>query len=628
MLLANASACDNFYEFVCAKRWRFPGHGDAASTDNIVIGNIQDAVWKHIKSGKADADKSASDAVSLWKGCMDLQAIGNLGTVPFRDALNRSGLSGWPFDEFCNLTVSDIWNISGTIVRRLNLDTLVNVRTERRTNTSSDITVVLGRSPAPLSARNFQNNETVSTFLSKVVRAMRFIKPDDNTTDGAAVEVLNFALRLANLNAVRNKEAVSPPNSNLSTFLASAFAGLLNTLGTNVKVKFESRKYTEELFQLVGAVPARVVLNYLGYRVIDLLWIFSPEDAGEASEPGEHRERDCLRMTERVFPMQVLLLGYRIFGNNLNFTYLKRLKEETKRRVVNTLRSLSWMDHVMTKNSVEQLTSISVTLFFPEPLLMNTSLLTSMRNTSTPPAQVLELYKEAARQKYAISVGLQESTKHRLNYGLFDLECSYDSKSGELYVPLSATNMTAASVSPYINLLRLPRLGVRLAHCLLQSVLEAPAGGESPWTPVSKSKYRTIQQCFAQRFPAVLDPVEMITVAKNPEVVSRDIFQHVAVRMAHLEFRNSIQKLRKNFSDYRLARAEQWSSEQLFYVYYADSLCETYDNDWKFRQFELRKSSPMADRVNLALSYDESFHRAFRCRKGFGMHPRRVCNAW
>ncbi|CAN7944980.1 unnamed protein product [Ixodes hexagonus] len=149
-----------------------------------------------------------------------------------------------------------------------------------------------------------------------------------------------------------------------------------------------------------------------------------------------------------------------------------------------------------------------------------------------------------------------------------------------------------------------------------------------PWTPISRSRYKVIRQCFTERFPAVLDPSEMQVVYKLPDVVNRDIYEHVAVSMAHLEFREGVRRLSNNFSDYRLATAQHWSSDKLFFVYYAESKCEKYDEEWNFREFVRRKESPMAQRVNLALSHDETFHRAFGCRRGLGMRPSRRCSFW
>ncbi|CAN8021102.1 unnamed protein product [Ixodes persulcatus] len=142
------------------------------------------------------------------------------------------------------------------------------------------------------------------------------------------------------------------------------------------------------------------------------------------------------------------------------------------------------------------------------------------------------------------------------------------------------------------------------------------------------SRYKVVRQCFNERYSAVLDPLEKQIVYKLPDVVNRDIYEHVAVSMAHLEFREGVRRLSNNYSDYRLAAAQHWSSDQLFFVYYAESLCEKYNEEWTFRQFLRRKESPMAQRVNLALSHDATFHRAFGCRRGLGMRPVRSCSFW
>ncbi|XP_042149980.1 neprilysin-1-like [Ixodes scapularis] len=619
------SACNNFYDFVCSVRWREPARKDAASTNDFVIEDVQDIVWEYIKSGRADGEQAVSGVVDLWKGCMDHQAIGNLGTGPFKATLSKLGLASWPLDSSAPVTSSDIWRISGLAVRLLGLHTLFNIKVERDKRPS--LVITLGRTATSLSIRDFQDNRTVTKFLARVARTMRFIKPDDNTTDIAAIEVLNVVLRLANLNSARKDEATYGSKSTFFVYLNTSLVGLVDVSRSNVFLMLQSPKYAQGLLQVMSVVPFRVMLNYIGYRVIDDLWIFSPEDVGEVITPGRSRERNCLVMAERALDSQMLQLGYMALKTKLNFTNLARLTKDTKRRLVETVEHLSWMDRQMKKTVVEKLTAIEVTLFFPDWIKKSSI---HFRPVEINRTQVLVSYQDLMAQTYAQHIASQTGAAISSSFTgrLSDIKCSYDPESGALYIPVSAANITKTPVSPYVALLQVPRIGVRLAHCLLEAALGTSDQHTYPWTPLSRSRYKVVRQCFNERYSAVMDPLEKQIVYELPDVVNRNIYEHVAVSMAHLEFREGVRRLSNNYSDYRLAAAQHWSSDQLFFVYYAESLCEKYNEEWTFRQFLRRKESPMAQRVNLALSHDATFHRAFGCRRGLGMRPVRSCSFW
>ncbi|KAH9373822.1 hypothetical protein HPB48_007456 [Haemaphysalis longicornis] len=204
------------------------------------------------------------------------------------------------------------------------------------------------------------------------------------------------------------------------------------------------------------------------------------------------------------------------------------------------------------------------------------------------------------------------------------------SPDGVLHVPLVAVNprTSVRATSGYVSLLRDTRLSVRLARALIEAALGRTSDEKSMWSPLARAQYRGKQACFLARFPTLLDPLEGLEVHKPAEAVTTDVLEHVAVALAHLEFRQALQPLRGNMADYRLADAQNFSSEQLFFISYAESACEAYDDETAFRQFLLRKESPARQRVDLALAHDPTFHQAFHCHRGSAMRPRHSCSFW
>lgn len=594
--------CDSFYDYVCSRRWAPKRKSaDAMTADADAVLDIQDNVWRKIKS-----DGKQSLAAVMWRSCVD---VGSLGAAPFLDFLNASGLAGWPYHE-AQLDV-DILRVAGRLVRLLRLATLLSLRVERGSGTK--VTIVLGHAAPPLNIRDFRNNASLTAFVKRVERTMGFLTSDANDTTTRAVEVLNFCLRLVNLNAAKGSSA-SRSGATFSSFLDAAVGDLIELTRKDVHVKIQPPKYGNELNQLLNTVSPRAALNYLGFYAVDHLWPFSPEGEREV-KPG-HRERSCLQMTERALPSEILEIGFQIYKNRLNWTDLHRLANETKRHIIDGVRSLSWMDHAMKVKVIEKIDATGVELF-PRH--------TKASTMAAPAAQrsALELYQRAVEKSFATSVRSGTAPGE----GLFSHHSKLGS-DGVLRVPLAAavavSATTGASPSPYLALLRSTRLSVRLAKALLQVALN-----DDSWTPAGRDRYRAVQSCFLSRFPALRDPLEESRLVPKPAAVARDdVLEHVAVALAHIEFRRGVQHLRHNMTDYRLADAQAWSSEQLFFMSYAESECQAYDDEWTFRRFLTLHESPARQRVDMALAHDPTFHRAFHCHRGFAMRPRHSCSFW
>ncbi|KAH7961355.1 hypothetical protein HPB52_008165 [Rhipicephalus sanguineus] len=571
--------CDSFYDYVCSRRWAPKRKSaDAMTADADAVLDIQDNVWRKIKSdGKQSLAGSHVEKL-------------------------RGRLAGWPYHEV-QLDV-DILRVAGRLVRLLRLATLLSLRVERGSGTK--VTIVLGHAAPPLNIRDFRNNAKWKEQWVSSRRTPMTLRPEQ-------LKVLNFCLRLVNLNAAKGSSA-SRSGATFSSFLDAAVGDLIELTRKDVHVKIQPPKYGNELNQLLNTVSPRAALNYLGFYAVDHLWPFSPEGEREV-KPG-HRERSCLQMTERALPSEILEIGFQIYKNRLNWTDLHRLANETKRHIIDGVRSLSWMDHAMKVKVIEKIDATGVE-FFPRHTKASTMAAPATQRSA------LELYQRAVEKSFATSVRSGTAPGE----GLFSHHSKLGS-DGVLRVPLAAavavSATTGASPSPYLALLRSTRLSVRLAKALLQVALN-----DDSWTPAGRDRYRAVQSCFLSRFPALRDPLEESRLVPKPAAVARDdVLEHVAVALAHIEFRRGVQHLRHNMTDYRLADAQAWSSEQLFFMSYAESECQAYDDEWTFRRFLTLHESPARQRVDMALAHDPTFHRAFHCHRGFAMRPRHSCSFW
>lgn len=620
-MLDGTGVCQNFYDYVCARTWKGTSDGTEMSTSDVVIKGVESSIIGYIKSGKA-TDKIVEGAKSLWKECMDVQTIKKLGKKPFEWFLNEAGLSGWPFGISANVSARSVWNVSATLVRLLSLTTFLSVIVSPSHNGTGVIT--LERGIAPTLTRDLLDNATMEEFFQSIKTRLRLFEPDDEESDDIANEILRFIQNISSFtDSQSDAEAVSD-QSEFHNFASSALSGLVDVNDTGITLKEASD--IRSLYKTVQGTPPRTVLNYLGYAAVDHLWLFSPQDK-LSPEDISRREHDCIRCVQKTLPAQVHYLGYLATKHNLDVTFFTGVIHDVKHKVIRSIRDIPWMDANTKSYAVKQLSLMRIKAFFPRWMVYNRTRPTLFHPSLTP-LEALAFYQSL--MKYNFEKAIVPSSVADEDFWLgsvFDRDCTYDSEKNILFLPLSMANTTKGATQFFLYF-HIPHVGVKLAKCLLEAVLGEPSKHPTFWASSSVTKFTQIRSCFRDPYTTVLDPVRDIAVDKKLSVISKDAYEHAAVIQAHDVFTRGIRTLTKSFQDYRFANAKDLSAEQLFYVYYASGECESYDSEYVFRRFQERGESPAEQRVNLVLSHDKLFHKAFKCQPGSPMNPKKRCRFW
>ncbi|KAH9373678.1 hypothetical protein HPB48_018677 [Haemaphysalis longicornis] len=498
--------CSNFYDFVCSRRWESAQFtAEARSTEDAAIQEIRDGIWKHI--GKTE--NSTCAAVAIWEACMDTLAIGSEGAAPFRDALNASGLEGWPF--FIAPLELDPWCVAGNFMRLFDLAAMFSISIEH--SVSQRLLVRLGNGYTLLSLRDFGNNVSATPFLRRVERAINFLAPELNETSILAVEVFNVALHLGKLQAPNNGTPAFKVGISIKHFLQAAFKDIINLSRESIRFTFESPRYAKELEQMIMAVAPRTVLNYLGFYLVQHLWTFSPHDAAETL-PNGWRERKCLHMAERAVPSQVLEIGWRVYMKRLNFTHFSVLGDETRRRLIRSIAFLPWMDHEMKAALIENLNTVRVQFMLPKQVHSNCSTPSEDSPPHLQSSSAVTVYQRAVQKRLASTIlSIARGGDAEQLRGVFSTQIEVDAE-GTLYVPLAAAAsvLRRRGMSPYVALMRETVFIVRLARAVLQAVFARINNYQAAWTPSAYAHYQRVQECFQKHFSTLRDPLTGVVV--------------------------------------------------------------------------------------------------------------------
>ncbi|XP_064460276.1 uncharacterized protein LOC135370461 [Ornithodoros turicata] len=606
-LVDSAGACRNFYDYVCARTWGKPDNGELSSAD-LMVNGVESSIISYIKAGHVK-DSILREARNLWKECMDVDTIRKLGKKPFTEVLNKVGLNGWPYGSAANVTGKSVWNVSGTLMRLLSLGTFLTLVVEP-TATNSTALVIIRKGPVQTSAY-LHDNDTINELFRKIKERVSLLDAE-NEIDEIVNDIVTFSRTISNLSDSESEKVTSDNHTEFQSFISSALSGILDLSDGSV-IHIHDAGNVQELYQTIQSAPVRTVLNYLGYAVVDNLWLFSPQE-NLSSEQTRAREHECIRVVERALPKQVHYLAYLATKHHLDVAFFSGLAHDIKHQVIRSIRVLSWMDASTKAHVLKYLSSMRIRTFFPQ-WMINNHTRPEVSHPSLPPLQVLVSYQQIMQNTFEESIMGRVNNEEDFWMGsVFDQGCRHDEKRNLLFLPLSMANTTKGATQLFLYF-HIPHVGVQLAKCLLETIVSSKHA--------DVRKLANIHNCFED--PHFSGTVPVQHPSKRTSVTASDIFEHAAIAQAHGIFTNGIRTLNKNFQDYRFENARNLSAEQLFYIYYASGKCRTYDANYQTSATLQHRSAQL---VNLVVSHDGLFHKAFNCRENTSMNPIRKCQFW
>ncbi|XP_064460273.1 uncharacterized protein LOC135370458 [Ornithodoros turicata] len=611
-LVDSKEACRNFYDSVCARIWKKPDYGTLSSAD-VMVNDVESSIISYIKAGNVK-DRIVEGAKNLWKECMDAETIKKLGKRPFVGVLNKVGLDGWPYVLAANVTGKSVWNVSGTMMRLLSLSTFLTFVVEPVT-TSNSASVTIGKGPLEISATYAHDSDAVEGLFQRIKQTLNLLDAQSEI-DEIVNDILEFSRTISNQSGSNSDKVAADNQTEFQTFVSSALSGILD-LSNGTSINIHHGEAVQELYQKIQSTPPRTVLNYLGYAVVDNLWVFSPQ-VYLSREQIRAREHNCIRLVERALPKQVHYLGYLSTKHHLDVVFFTGLAHDIKHQVIHSIRDLPWMDTSTKTNVVKRLSNMRMETFFPRWMIYNHTR-PKVSQPGFTPLEALVSYQAIMQNTFKDSIKATAMNEDDLWMGsVFDQDCRYDKERNMLFLPLSMANTTKGATQLFLYF-HIPHFGVQLARCLLETLDSSRYA--NVWREPTVRKFANVRKCFEELYLSSTVRVQHPS-KRPPSITTGDVLEYAAIIQAHNIFTSRIRKLSKNFQDYRLENAKHLSAEQLFYIYYTAGKCQVYDTKYRMT----RHGTPKL--VNLVLSHDSSFHKAFNCTQNTIMNPMKKCHFW
>lgn len=482
-----------------------------------------------------------------------------------RAALSLLRLDGWPFEDSSNLTRGLAWDVAAQLERYLGLGSLFSISVQPRSK-------VLALSKAYVWP---QSHDKV--MKDEFIKYAKAIRKSIREIDQRANEVVGFARKLENVRDHQPRQRTRPSDSPYARFVSLLGLGAYSD---GVDLLFSKELATTLDEELENAEP-HAVMNYQGFiaaqKVSPLL-------------PGASVTKDiCWRVTRDALPEMYLYAAYRAVGRVLRES--ANMTETIRNNLVLYLNSASWMDTSVREKAVERLHRLRVLAFVPPWFADNSQVREIFGslpqvNMDNGPLDFLALKEHTHKGQLlgsAWPVPLESS------------RCVFDEPLHTLYVPLLAANMSQVQSLPLLQS-RLPRLGLQLAACMMR-VVTAQAGHW--WGERSLRRLEPLRKCVAVQ-----------GTVTRPSTRDALLDRLAAMLPVHSIYSGRLRDGARQH-EYRLKHAENITSDQMFFIYFAASQCHE-----------------QARMVNVPLQNYDVFRRAFGCRTGDRMSPHKTCRFW
>ncbi|XP_077553555.1 uncharacterized protein LOC144168441 [Haemaphysalis longicornis] len=592
--------CQTFYGHVCS-------HSRVNGTADKQMAQLTESRLASFFKGRGSTDMIlpvASAARRLWRDCIDLAMLNQLGKLPLQALLKLTGLGGWPYGA--TGTRPDAWKVAGDLLRLMALAPLLDI--------SGLANGTLRLSPG---------NHGRSHDAADVLDTMLTVRPRDEGLRELAEDVADLGRQL---NTLRDRHAQewSGDERDQAEVLPKQFveAALIGLRRDAFTVHAQSAAIIGPLVKLVRDSKPQAVLNMLGYWLVRHVDLFTPAvvEADLNSGAASRRESRCSRavLDDALSSEAAEYVRYAALRSHLDLGLVRTLATHLKHSFLDKLTDLTWLDGSTRKSAQALLRDLKVRFFYERYGDANKS--TPVHPPAALRSKALAMYQRFREVRFRSRL-LQGATADDIG----DEHCVLDTGQKVLFLRLSAVDVRDAW-SPLWPMMQAAYMGPRLSRCLLRVLLPAAEKRQRRrdvhWSSAARWRLNATRTCLHDQHANIVGSetpwspaqAELAVVDNAALRPARDLFDEYLARMDD-------NALMTEPTEEAVERQLSW--HQVFYVAYAQSLCE--DPDHRRRQAQ---RNTRWERVNGPLSNDPAFHRAFGCNPGDPMRPEPTCASW
>ncbi|CAN8008868.1 unnamed protein product [Ixodes pacificus] len=645
-------ACSDFYEFVCGP-WAEQQRPDATYQD--ADGALSADIEAHVRdflNGQESGD--LEPLFRFWKGCLDLDL------VPLTRVLGLARNLGLDLQRsMASRSKERLLGLAVILVQEFGLCSLLTVELDRDPEGTAAYIIAVGEPELPLGKLRppaLWNRGKTRRMLTKVGADLAaLLDPGVEKTEQASEGFANVTMVLTSvrrqlwMSMAEHKEILK----HRRPIPRKAIGG---SVFVTTKIAISAPSHLRS-FKRVGTCPQNTTLSdriqlhqymvvlsllhlspFLG--VVEPVGLFLSSLTGLPISPDlPNRETLCLHLAERTLPNLLQMAYERIFKSSNVFDELMGdvMVEEVRNALLEHIQSLNLMDAWTKVIAKIKTKNVKVYSFYPVTLAQPATLADYVAKLTQSVPWEFDVVDYYIRLRGFLAQMMERDDSLQLflprwKHSVFDPECLYNPRRNVVYVPVGFFN-TSVPTNPRERMFHVPRSAPRLVGCFLRVLLEninfyEPEGAW--WTEKTRALVEERTSCLQRSHDALADTKHPQRRTYDPPYLRglNDLEDTLSVRVALKVYDDLLYTNRYLDRDYRLVGAEHISSKQLFFIYFARSMCEVPDTFDRFMNSHLSSKSNGIYRVNVALMNNHEFADAFGCAAGTRMVPAEPCSVW
>ncbi|XP_077553646.1 endothelin-converting enzyme 2-like [Haemaphysalis longicornis] len=652
--------CEDFYSHVCSSDEWF--HRDVESQPYAYTATASTMLdlWEFLLTQPTNQSTFVSAASTILQRCVPGSTRDTEWNV-FRQIFSDMLLDGWPYDQLARMPRVDA--VAARADKLLGLSTLVSTSVRER---GSDNEIVLHVDSPTILLRRYKGafpERSIKHYDEFILQVMSLWKPAGRNAGVRDIIELESMMSAAALHAARTAPVLhvvrargkirSQPHWNWQSYFDYF---LKNTVQSRDKVVLLDPAYFDHIFNILGVVMPRTLLNYFGYKLVVYLSPLLPPNKASFMVPLSHQHHSgggipnrleaCMYLLERLYPCGTRSLVWsRVLSKDPSLLSggraddLRRLEDFARSEMKKAASKASWMTEEEASVAVLKVERMEVTLapkdqdaalhplplgahFFENESLIQVyyGLLLSNREaywTSTDPSR---FYEPATPTESAFRTGF-----------------SYDPSRNEVSVSpvtmsfvLGTSKQFDVSSVPFLlgELLR----GMFAAFSGRGAHVDAEGSIRSWWAAATHVRFLERAKCIQQRF---VDLVGHYYASEGIDRVLSDQQLFLDENVADGAVLHPLYNIYLRLIDSPDSAADipgqlkGLTLGQLFFVNWASMFCEPEQSDERSRErLRFKAAIPAKLRVNVALSRFAPFAAAFGCPKQSKMNLAKRCSFW
>ncbi|XP_012278138.1 neprilysin [Orussus abietinus] len=676
--------CDDFYEFVCGN-WRngFPDITNKSSF-NLLDRALQVAnerLKEIIEEQPSNDIDSLMKAKEWHKICVDDVTLSQKEVKPIEEILKDLG--GWPtilphwdrrdWQDINNQytitsagespfykidTIPDLESDPQRVILELSPPTFLiptNVLLDPNTNDKKfNAYVDFFRKIVDVflqsSNIHVDPNVIITDLVEMLVLEMYLTEAakDDKPADSA----LSIRLTISELQYRYNEINGNNPKSQINWL--DVLRNAVGIVGAQIneweEVEVINIDYFDKLPIILYFTNERAIVNHIHWQFVSHWIRYTTPTLRELFQKFTNE----MTSNTEIVPRWLECIKLNPFDRAITYEYLRKYvpdaNKETFEHILNDTKfalgqqisNANWMDEQSKNASWTKLMSIVAMLEGP-PMYRNPIEIDEFY--SQLPVVPDSFFENVKNQRYGtftrtlqmnVDEHLEDDEWHDMSVG--DSLYFVDINTLYFFIPLLTNPMFISGSSNIVQLYNYGFVGSAIAHEFGYVFDDTGRyfnenGQEAPlWSLATNEQFKKIRSCFVEQFnnydiPGIRNEATGQPIKEDGEkTFNENLADAIGLRAAFAAF----QEKSKNLQLERLPNLEKYDNNQLFFISYANRLCD-YKKPDELKDFYSRKDrqhSINSLRVNAELSNMEAFSQVFKCQQYDKMNQQSKCNLW